>query len=193
MHQGESHGIHVDSIPCGPPPDAESQCHWPESICALIAACRVGSWLTVLCMVAACRSAIPRTSDCVFPAPPRSTIAWGLPSPPDSGFSGHVFDVRSGGPIDGATVQLEPGGHIAQSDSSGAFRFHGVSRRRYSMRALALGFHVAQDSVTFSEFGVAIVAVLAPYTPDLLECVRPATRQVVPQRDGLATSDSRIS
>jgi hypothetical protein len=184
------------AVPCnGPEADRSKTCGsgrcLAERLLRRTEPCRLGPMLVMLCTVVSCRSTTPRVSDCAFPAPPRSTIAWGLPA--DSGFSGHVLNVGSGEPMQDAIVQLEPGGHIVQSDSTGAFRFAGVKRQRYYMRVLALGFHTAQDSVTVSEFGLAVVAVLAPYTPDLLACVRPGTRPDAPQRQGLAAGDSRIS
>jgi hypothetical protein len=83
-------------------------------------------------------------------------------------------------PIPDAIVHLEPGRHLTSTDSTGAFRFVGVARGRYLLRVGAIPFKAAVDSVTYSEFGVAVVAVLAPYEPGLLARIRPGRRAPAP-------------
>lgn len=68
---------------------------------------------------------------------------------------------------------VEPGAAGALSDSAGRFRFDGLPRGRYSLTIGHIEFRSASDSVTHSEFGVRVAAVLVRQSMgDHRMCVR---------------------
>jgi hypothetical protein len=126
---------------------------------------------TVGVFLAACATSNSGQDPCVFPGPPLSAIAANASFTSDRSFRGRVVDTA----LDAlpAVVKIEPGGHITQADSDGRFRFVGIARGRYFIRVTQIGFAAAGDSVTYGEYGLELVAILASTNPGLMECVRP--------------------
>ena len=127
--------------------------------------------LSLVCVLSGCGVARLEPAPCVFPeSPAKSVIGSGLPHPSDGTFRGWVVDVQMQ-PIQNAVVRLEPGNHLAGTDSMGQFEVDGIPRGRYLMEVSRIPYASASDSVTFSEFGVNVIAVLAIHPGDL-ECTR---------------------
>jgi hypothetical protein len=126
---------------------------------------------TIFVAVSSCSTASPSVRPCVFPGPPRSAVASGMPMAGDAALRGRVLNIASV-PVEAALVRLDPGTHFAQTDSLGWFRFADVPHGRYRVAVQTIGFVEASDSVTYGEYGLEILVALAPYEPGLLECVR---------------------
>lgn len=121
-------------------------------------------------LAGSCAGVPPARAPCVFPGPPVSAIASGIPMAGDSAFRGRVLSI-AGTPLQGI-LQLEPGGYESGADSMGRFQFLDVPRGRYLLRVQMIGFVTAVDSVTYGEYGLEVLAALAPYQLGLHECVR---------------------
>jgi len=124
-------------------------------------------------VAASCRTSASSNEPCVFPGSSESVLTSDVPLAGDSSFSGSVVDAAMS-PVQGAQVILEPGRYGTSADRSGAFQFEGVPRGRYLLRVLRIGFYEAMDSVTYSEFGVRVVAVLVRQSFGHRVCVRAA-------------------
>lgn len=71
---------------------------------------------------------------------------------------GHVVDA-SQAVVQGASVELQPGGQTAVSDGQGQFTFTGVTPGRYKVTVTALGFAMfSNDDVAVTAGGVATVS-----------------------------------
>lgn len=74
-------------------------------------------------------------------------------------------------PLRGALIQLEPGWHAAMTDTTGFFRVSKLQAGRYFLRVRYLGFAPAQDSVTKTDAGLEVAAILVANHPiGIQEC-----------------------
>lgn len=121
---------------------------------------------------ASCRASAQIEPPCVFPESSESVITFDYPDEPDSSFHGWVVDPGLN-PIEGAQVSLD-GSIGALTDGEGRFRFDGLPRGRYQVRVDLIGYRSAADSITYSEFGVRMAAVLVETGHGHRACIRRA-------------------
>ena len=84
----------------------------------------------------------------------RSALAWGPSVPDTNDFKGRVVATRTGLPIVAAYVTVEPGRHVASTDSAGWFQVSALKSGRYDVRVRAVGYGEARDSVTYGFGGL---------------------------------------
>ena len=117
---------------------------------------------------ASCRGPSQPTPQGCFPDPPKSSIAWNRDH---SDVQGHVFQLPGAVPSKQAMITLQPGRLSRFSDTAGFFRFANLKPGRYLITVRAMGLQQVQDSITQTAAGVEVVVVLAPYRPDMYECI----------------------
>jgi hypothetical protein len=128
--------------------------------------------LTVGAAIAAsCRGTAQVESRCVFPEFAESVITFDYPDVADSSFRGTVVDPGLN-PIDGALIMLQPGAVRARTDSTGRFRIEELHRGRFLVDIGREGHWPVSDSVTYSEFGVRVAAILVQQSLDHRPCIR---------------------
>jgi Carboxypeptidase regulatory-like domain len=128
----------------------------------------------LLCIgIVGCRSIRPATAfnqagtmrdapNCLG-SPPRSTLALEN-GHGGSSLLGRVAQIANTAPIRQALVRVEPGGHVAQPDDNGFFRFIGIGTGRYIVRVQALGYESVADSITIGQDGLNIIAAMARFS-----------------------------
>jgi hypothetical protein len=102
---------------------------------------------------------------CTLPnaTPTHSALAWGPRAIDDTiaDVLGRVVDAATGTPLDFANVQVEPGGRVFTTDSSGSFRVPNLPQGRYDIRVRHPRYDGVHDSITHAIGGLRLYAALA--------------------------------
>ncbi len=138
--------------------------------------------LVITAMTLACNRYEYQRMECGSTPPSRSAIAWeGVPTRslagegvPTKSLVGKVVSLKTGNPIRGAAVQLNPA-RTVYSDSIGRFRFDSTAPERYGLVIRAIGYVAARDTIEIApvagaEAGAEVFAALASNPTVLSMC-----------------------